>query len=85
MSLDNSDQEISKENCKAIRKQIADEWWNTQEAKMSDSNYTIYGEYAEKAWAAAQKSDAEMKERLAAGEDVKWKSIGNRYKANMRT
>ena len=77
--------ELSKENCKAIRMQVAEEWWNIQEAKMPGSNSTIYGEYAEKAWAAAQKSDAEMKRRRAAGEKVKVKSIGNRYKANMRT
>ena len=62
--------ELSKESCKAIKKEILDEWWNTQEPKVPGSNYINYGEYAKKAWTAAKKSDAEMKERLTAGEDV---------------
>ena len=77
--------ELSKESCKAIKKEILDEWWNTQEPKVPGSNYINYGEYAKKAWTAAEKSDAEMKERLRAGEDVQWRSIGNRYKKNMQT
>ena len=55
--------ELSKASCKAINAKMLEEWLEIQEQKIPDSKRVKYGEYAWKAWEAAEKADADMKRK----------------------
>ena len=75
--------ELSKESCKAIHAEMEAEWVATQEEKIPGSTRIKYGEYACKAWQAAEKADEDMHRRRALGEKVTWKAKYTRYRSNL--
>ena len=75
--------ELSKESCKAIHAEMEAEWVATQEEKIPGSTRIKYGEYACKAWQAAEKADEDMHRRRALGEKVTWKAKHTRYRSNL--
>ena len=54
-----------------------------QEEKIPGSTRINYGEYACKAWQAAEKADEDMHRRRALGEKVTWKAKYTRYRSNL--
>ena len=69
-------QELTKESCKEIHKLMFTKWLETQEQEVDGR--IVYGEYAVKAWQAAQKNDPPKPGRRQL-------TVNQRYDRNMNS